>query len=218
MKKLFIIVLISTIIITGCTKPTSEVQTKTNSYENNLIEEQEIKTDDEFVNYIKNVELEVENITTQEELTVEDQKVLENTFITLTDFIFYDGEINGVTFDELTDSAKEKVLDIYQKIDSKIESKFPNYKENIASTSKNVYANIRKEVEELKDKIKDKYIDEYGQEKYDNLEQSYNESKETLKDSAQSTYVTLKDVSTEFYENTKNKAENWYKNYKESRN
>lgn len=214
MKKLFIIVLISTIIITGCTKPTSEVQTKTNSYENNLIEEQEIKTDDEFVNYIKNVELEVENITTQEELTVEDQKVLENTFITLTDFIFYDGEINGVTFDELTDSAKEKVLDIYQKIDSKIESKFPNYKENIASTSKNVYANIRKEVEELKDK----YIDEYGQEKYDNLENAYNEGKESLKDSAKNTYETLKDVSEEFYEETKNKAENWYKNYKESRN
>ena len=66
--------------------------------------------------------------------------------------------------------------------------------------------------------IKDKYIDEYGQDKYDNLENAYNESKETLKDSAQNTYETLKDVSTEFYENTKNKAENWYKNYKESRN
>ena len=217
MKRLFIMVLIGTIIFTGCTKPTSEVKV-TDKYEYNLIEEKEISTDEEFVTYINNVELEVTTITEKEEVTVEDQKVLENTFITLTDFIFYDGEINGVTFDELTDASKEKVLDIYDKIDTKIESVFPNYKEDIASTSKDVYANLKKEITELKDKIKDKYIDEYGQEKYDNLEQSYNESKETLKDSAQSTYETLKDVSTEFYEKTKNKAENWYKNYKESRN
>ena len=217
MKRLFIMVLISTIIFTGCTKPTSEVKV-TDKYEYNLIEEKVISSDEEFVTYINNVEQEVTTITEKEEVTAEDQKVLENTFITLTDFIFYDGEINGVTFDELTDSAKEKVLDLYDKIDTKIESVFPNYKENIASTSKDVYANLKKEITELKDKIKDKYIDEYGQDKYDNLENAYNESKETLKDSAQSTYETLKDVSTEFYENTKNKAENWYKNYKESRN
>ena len=217
MKKLFIMVLISTIIITGCSKPTTEVKV-TDKYEYNLIEEEVISSDEEFVTYINNVEQQVTTITEQEEVTAEDQKVLENTFITLTDFIFYGGEINGVTFDELTDSAKEKVLDLYDKIDTKIESAFPNYKENIASKSQDVYANLKKEITELKDKIKDKYIDEYGQEKYDNLEQSYNESKETLKDSAQSTYETLKDVSTEFYEKTKNKAENWYKNYKESRN
>ena len=217
MKRLFIMVLISTIIITGCSKPTTEVKA-TDKYEYNLIEEEVIETDEEFVTYINNIEQEVTTITEKEEVTAEDQKVLENTFITLTDFIFYDGEINGVTFDELTDSAKEKVLDLYDKIDTKIESVFPNYKENIASTSKDVYANIKKEITELKDKIKDKYIDEHGQENYDNLENTYNESKETLKDSAKSTYETLKDVSTEFYENTKNKAENWYKNYKESRN
>lgn len=217
MKKLFIMVLISTIIITGCSKPTTEVKV-TDKYEYNLIEEEVIETDEEFVTYINNVEQEVTAIAEKEEITAEDQKVLENTFITLTDFIFYDGEINGVTFDELTDSAKEKVLDLYDKIDTKIESVFPNYKENIASTSKDVYANIKKEITELKDKIKDKYIDKHGQENYDNLENAYNESKETLKDSAKNTYETLKDVSNEFYENTKNKAENWYKNYKESRN
>ena len=217
MKKLFIMVLISTIIITGCSKPTAEVKA-TDKYEYNLIDEEVIKTDEEFVTYINNVEQEVTAIAEKEEVTAEDQKVLENTFITLTDFIFYDGEINGVTFDELSDSAKEKVLDLYDKIDTKIESVFPNYKENIASTSKDVYANIKKEITELKDKIKDKYIDKHGQENYDNLENAYNESKETLKDSAKNTYETLKDVSTEFYENTKNKAENWYKNYKESRN
>ena len=217
MKKLFIMVLISTIIITGCSKPTTEVKAP-DKYEYNLIEEEVIETDEEFVTYINNVEQEVTAIAEKEEVTAEDQKVLENTFITLTDFIFYDGEINGVTFDELTDSAKEKVLDLYDKIDTKIESVFPNYKENIASTSKDVYANIKKEITELKDKIKDKYIDKHGQENYDNLENAYNESKETLKDSAKNSYETLKDVSTEFYENTKNKAENWYKNYKESRN
>ncbi len=217
MKRLFIVVLIATIIITGCSTPTKEVEV-TSKYEQNLIEEKKITSDEEFVTYINNVEQEVTTITQKTNPTVEEQKTLENTFIILTDFIFYDGEINGVTFDELTDSTKQKILDIYETIDKKIESAFPNYKENIASTSKDVYGNIKKEVEELRDKIKDKYIEEYGQESYDKVEEAYNESKETLKDSAQTTYETLKDVSTEFYENTKNKAENWYKNYKESRN
>ena len=38
MKRLFIIVLVSTIIITGCTKPTSVVKV-TDKYEYNVIEE-----------------------------------------------------------------------------------------------------------------------------------------------------------------------------------
>ena len=45
MKKLFIMVLISTIIITGCSKPTTEVKV-TDKYEYNLIDEEVIKTDE----------------------------------------------------------------------------------------------------------------------------------------------------------------------------
>ena len=71
MKRLFIMVLIGTIIFTGCTKPTSEVKV-TDKYEYNLIEEEVISSDEEFVTYINNVEQEVATITEQEEVTAED--------------------------------------------------------------------------------------------------------------------------------------------------
>ena len=60
----------------------------------------------------------IENMNVDSTNTTMKEK-LENTFITLTDFIFYDGTIKGMTFDELTDTAKQEILDLYEKIDSK---------------------------------------------------------------------------------------------------
>ena len=85
----------------------------------------------------------MDTLVTQEDISKTDERTLKNTFITLTDFIFYDGEIKGKKFSDLTSSAKEKVIDIYTKIDDKLETKFPNYKENIKGTSKNAYNNIK---------------------------------------------------------------------------
>lgn len=52
-------------------------------------------------------------------------------FILFVDFIFYDGEIKGRKFIELTDSAKAKVIYYTLLIDAKIDNKWPNYKQNI---------------------------------------------------------------------------------------
>ena len=60
-------------------------------------------------------------------------------FISIVDFLFYDGSINGVTFDELTDSGKQKVLEIASSIDSTIENKFPGYKETISDKASNAF-------------------------------------------------------------------------------
>ena len=90
-------------------------------------------SEEEVVSYVEEVSDEVERVVSSGEDNKSVKEKLEDTFITLTDFIFYNGTIKGVTFDELTDSAKEKVLTAYEKIDSKIESYFPNYKENIIS-------------------------------------------------------------------------------------
>lgn len=49
----------------------------------------------------------------------------------LIDFIFYGGEMNGVTFDELQDDAKQKVYEELQKVDSFIMQFIPDYKEKI---------------------------------------------------------------------------------------
>lgn len=64
-------------------------------------------------------------------------------FITGVDFIFYDKEIMGYTFDELSNEAKLKVIAILIKIDNKIEKYAPGYKESLSSTSGIVYTDIK---------------------------------------------------------------------------
>jgi len=49
----------------------------------------------------------------------------------LIDFIFYGGEMNGMTFDELKDDAKEEVYAELQRVDSFIMEFVPDYKERI---------------------------------------------------------------------------------------
>lgn len=64
-------------------------------------------------------------------------------FITGVDFIFYDKEIKGYTFNELSNEAKLKVIAILIKIDNKIEKYAPGYKESISNTGSSVYTNIK---------------------------------------------------------------------------
>lgn len=59
-------------------------------------------------------------------------------FITIVDFIFYNGEIKGHTFNELSTSAKLKIISIALKIDSKIEEYVPCYKETLSDKYNNV--------------------------------------------------------------------------------
>ena len=59
-------------------------------------------------------------------------------FITIVDFIFYNGEIKGRTFNELSTSAKLKIISIALKIDNKIEKYVPGYKETLSDKYNNV--------------------------------------------------------------------------------
>lgn len=67
-----------------------------------------------------------------------------STFISIVDFLFYDGTIKGVTFDELTEKGKEKVLEISSKIDVKLEEKCPGYKEKISNSTSKAYQKASK--------------------------------------------------------------------------
>ena len=223
MKKTIVVLSLICIILTGCTKVTKDVainETKNTSTGNLIIEHpaEETFTEDELVTYIDSVNYQVEELTSKETLTEQDEKTLENTFITLTDFIFYGGVINGKTFEELTTETKQKIVSIYEKLDQKIESKIPGYKEKIKRTATNTYENVKDKVENLKETIKDKYIEDFGQDKYDQVEKAYQETKENWTENIDEAYQVIIDVSRDFYEENKNRAENWYKNYKESRN
>lgn len=102
-------------------------------------------SEEDVVRYFENMGNEVEKSSSFKEKFKE-------YFIAVVDFIFYDKEINGYTFDGLSGTAKAKIIGIALKIDSKIEGYAPNYKENIYSTSNKVYTDI-------KDKLIVSYMD-----------------------------------------------------------
>ncbi len=93
-------------------------------------------TEDDVVAYFENMETEVNQSSTFKEKFKE-------YFVTIIDFIFYDKEIKGYTFNELTDMAKIKVIAAALKMDSKLDELFPNYKETISSTASGIYDNIK---------------------------------------------------------------------------
>lgn len=96
----------------------------------------ETATDDNVISYFNTFSNEIDN-------TSELKSSIKEKFVTVVDFLFYDGEIKGKTFKELSTSAKLKVLQIFLKIDNKIENKFPNYKQSISSTGNKVYTNAK---------------------------------------------------------------------------
>lgn len=112
--------------------------------DNNVINDSDVSSNNqsEFVedanviNYFNTFSDEVDN-------TSELKSSIKEKFVIVVDFLFYDGEIMGKTFKELSTSTKLKVLQIFLKIDNKIEKKFPNYKQSISSTGNKVYTNVK---------------------------------------------------------------------------
>lgn len=166
---------------------------------------------DEFIDYLENVNNEVDKVN--------DENVLKNTFITLTDFIFYGGEIKGIKFNDLTSSVKEKVLNIYEEIDVKIESKFPGYKENIKSNSLRTYNNIKDKLEEVRNNILNNYKNSVGEDEFNETIDSFNEEKENMIDTI-NTYKPYFDdgkaKAKEYIAKKKDELNDWYQQYKNS--
>ena len=90
--------------------------------------------DEEVLAYVNSLESDVDQGITS---------TLKNGFITIVDFLFYDGEIAGHTFDELTTSAKLEVLKAALWVDDKVDSVFPGYKETISNGANKVYTSIK---------------------------------------------------------------------------
>lgn len=132
---------------------------------------------------------------------------LKKGFVTVVDFIFYDGTIKGKTFKELSNNTKIKVLEIALSIDQKIEKYFPNYKEEISTKSKDAYSNIKTKVVEL-------YLDTTTKICEDNPDtcESAKEGLEDLKTSFSITWDYIKKYSKE----GTTKLKDWYEVWKEN--
>ena len=102
-------------------------------------------TDTEVIAYFTNLDNNLDNYNQDKSIG----KKLKEGFVTVVDFLFYDGEIKGKTFDELSNTAKIKVLQIAFSIDEKIDKYFPGYKDEISTTSKKIYTSVKSKATEL---------------------------------------------------------------------
>lgn len=128
-----------------------------------------VTSEEDVVNYFEKKYDEVNNNSWDD---VKDKA--KEYFITIVDFIFYDGKIKGHTFNDLSSTAKLKIISIALKIDNKIEEYIPGYKETISSNGSKIYNNV-------KEKLVTLYLD-ISVEICKNHENGCNTAKEIFKD------------------------------------
>lgn len=157
---------------------------------------------DELNNTLKNIEESTQDENFKDKAS--------STFISIVDFLFYDGTIKGISFDELTEKGKEKVLEISSKIDVKLEEKCPGYKEKISNSTSKAYQKaseiIKKGAKNVNDFAKSALGDENYQAIIDAKDELVKYSKESLN------YVT--GAGSKVFNNTKEKLNEWYQNFK----
>lgn len=157
---------------------------------------------DELNNTLKNIEESTQDENFKDKAS--------STFISIVDFLFYDGTIKGISFDELTEKGKEKVLEISSKIDVKLEEKCPGYKEKISNSTSKAYQKaskiIKKGAKNINDFAKNALGDENYQAIIDAKDELVKYSKESLN------YVT--GAGSKVFNNTKEKLNEWYQNFK----
>ncbi len=158
--------------------------------------EQSINNDDIVITNIDSDKEEIEYYLSEDPINMtmlgEKSKAF---FIKCVDFIFYDSEINGVTFKELSDEAKEDIYTTFCYIDELVVVYFPNYKENISEKYTIVKDFTKKSYFYVLDKIKEAI----GENNYEKIKE--------IKDS-------VIDTVSDTYENTKEKVKEWYEDFR----
>ena len=81
------------------------------------------------------------------------------------DFVFFDTEINGITFDEMSAELKIRVMNDIASLDSAVEAYFPGYKESLSSKYQIAAEFVSSKYLDILDAIKE-YL---GEEKYNAL-------------------------------------------------
>lgn len=138
-------------VIDESNNPSTDIPTGTTTEDNNVLNsnlnDSNIKSNTEYnddvnensvIQYFDNMNNEINESNFEKCKTK-----FKDYFITGVDFIFYDKEIKGYTFDELSNEAKLKVIAILIKIDNKIEKYAPGYKESISNTGSRIYTDIK---------------------------------------------------------------------------
>ena len=165
----------------------------TNNNSNNNVSTK--SADEAVLEYVNKVESDADKGITD---------TLKSGFITVVDFLFYNGEIAGHTFNELSTSAKLEVLKAALWIDDKIDNVFPGYKETISNGANKVYTSV-------KNLIVSTYLDITTSicENHSDLCESAKNDFQSLKKSFGFTWDLIKDLASFGLDKLKNWYEIW---------
>lgn len=132
------------------------------------------KSENDVVSYFNNLSNSITSRKTENDTTLREK--IKTGFVTIVDFIFYDGEIKGYKFSELTDTAKLKIIEIATAIDSKIDEYFPNYKDTIKSGYTNLKVKLAAKYLEYTNKL----CETVGEETCNEAKEGFNKLKENF--------------------------------------
>lgn len=154
--------------------------------------------ENEVVSYFTSLEA---SAFSSDEVSFKDKA--KNAFTTIVDFLFYDSEIKGYTFSELTSSAKLKIIKIALSIDNKIDELFPDYK----NTIKEKMTNLKGKAALLYLETTSKLCESVGEDACDearrdfkNMKESFGFTWELIKSGASQGYNHLKEILDEWYQ------------------
>lgn len=181
----------------------------------------EVKPVEQTITYTKTdntviEELNVIDTETEKTLNYEDESVAlekaKGIFVKLVDFAFYDGEIKGHTFKELSNDGKEKVLAIINSLDKKIDNKFPGYKDSISKTAGSALEKASEIISKGASNIADFSREKLGEENY----QSILDAKDEMINYYKETSEIVKDKGSSIYSKAKDKIKEWYENFRKN--
>lgn len=159
-------------------------------------EKQEETLDTEEFDYFDQAKKEIKELIESEQVEQAKEKGKEY-FVTGVDFIFYDKEMNGVTFDDLTEEGKKVTLENLETIDGWIMEIAPDYKDKIGEKYQVVKDFVSTTYYDVLESIKESL----GEENYSAIQEKKNE----IKDSITSTKDKALEKVSDWYQNFKNK-------------
>lgn len=169
------------------------------------------QTDMEVMAYFNELEANVSTELNSGSLdTIKDK--MKGTFITIVDFIFYGGEIKGIKFDDLTEGAKQNILETATTIDNAIMTKFPNYKEEISSTVSNAYNKASDLIKKGANNVKEFSKEKLGEENYNSIIAA----KDELVYYTKNAVSIIGDTANSIWDKSKETIKNWYENFRKN--
>ena len=160
------------------------------------------RVDNEVIEEVKSIDDVTAKLMMNEEESTAKEKA-KAIFVKLVDFAFYGGELSGHTFNELSDSGKQKVLKLINSLDEKIEN-------SISSTASAALKKASEVIKNGANNINEFSREKLGEENYQSIIDAKDEMVNYYKDISE----IVKDKGGNILSKTKDKIKSWYENFR----